>query len=237
MGLFDFGKKDVKLGGSIADQIQLRAKTFDAVLKTKTLPVAMARVVFVIDVSGSMQGEFNNGTVQDTVERLMPLALRFDDNGEMEIYRFSGTCNSCKNVGMGNIKDFVNQNIAKGAQWNGTEYAPIFEAIYSDYVEKNTSILPTFVVVVTDGDCSDKHLAEQAIKQISQFNIFFKFIGIGGAGFSFLEKLDTLSGRKVDNANFFPIDNINRLGDEDLYKGLLEEYDIWQKAAKQAGIL
>lgn len=232
MGLFDGAKgKDVK------DQIALRQKTFDLVLKTKTLAVAMARVVFVVDVSGSMQGLFHSGVVQRTVERLMPLALKFDDNGEMETYRFSGRCENCKNVGMGNIVDFVKKNIEPRAEWNGTEYAPIFEAIYADYVEKNASPIPTFVIVITDGDNSDKSAAVKAIKEISKFNIFWKFVAVGTTSFSFLEQLDTMSGRTVDNANFYQIDDIERESDENLYKGLIEEYDVWQQAAKAKGIL
>lgn len=232
MGLFDGAKgKDVK------DQIALRQKTFDLVLKTKTLAVQMARVVFVVDVSGSMQGLFQAGVVQRTVERLMPLALKFDDNGEMETYRFSGRCENCKNVGMGNIVDFVKKNIERGAEWNGTEYAPIFEAIYADYVEKNASPIPTFVIVITDGDNSDKGQAERAIKEMSKHNVFWKFVAVGRGPFSFLEKLDTMSGRVIDNANFYQIDNIERESDENLYKGLIEEYDVWQQAAKSKGIL
>lgn len=232
MGLFDFGKKQ-----DAVSSIQLRTKTLEAVLKTKNLTVATARVVFVIDVSGSMTGDFQNGTVQSITERLMPLGLKFDDNGEMEVYRFSGKCESCKNVGIGNINGFVDQYVKKGAEWNGTEYAPIFERIFEDYVENNKSVIPTFVIVVTDGDNSDKQETIKAIKEISKYNIFFKFVGVGTASMAFLEKLDDMDGRTVDNANFVRIRDINKISDEDLYKNLLEEYDVWQAAAKSKGIL
>ncbi|MCK9429355.1 MAG: VWA domain-containing protein [Candidatus Omnitrophica bacterium] len=232
MGLFDFGKKT-----EVTDGIKLREKTFEAVLKTKSLAVTQARVAFVIDVSGSMQDEFSNGTVQKTVERMMPLALKFDDNGEMETFRFSGRCESCSNVGLGNIVDFVNKNIVPKAEWNGTEYCPVIAKIFDYYVEQNLSKIPTFVIFVTDGDNSDRSDTTKYMKEISKYNIFFKFIGIGTAGMSYLEQLDTMSGRKIDNANFQRIKDINKTSDEDLYKALLEEYDIWQNAAKQVGIL
>lgn len=232
MGLFNFGKKE-----DVGSTIQLRTKVLETVLKTKQLAVSTARVVFVIDVSGSMMDMFNNGTVQSVTERLMPLGLKFDDNGEMEVYRFSGRCESCKNVGMSNISGFVDKNIKKGAEWNGTEYAPIFERIFEDYVENNKSVIPTFVIVVTDGDNSDKSETIRAIKEISKYNVFFKFVGVGTAGMQFLEKLDDLDGRTVDNANFVRIRDINKASDEELYTLLLEEYDIWQVAAKAKGIL
>lgn len=42
-----------------------------------------------MDYSGSMSNLFRNGSVQETVSRLLPIALRFDDNGELESWLFS----------------------------------------------------------------------------------------------------------------------------------------------------
>ena len=48
-----------------------------------------AKVVVVLDYSGSMSGLYNNGTVQRTINRLVPLGLTFDDNGTIDVYLFS----------------------------------------------------------------------------------------------------------------------------------------------------
>lgn len=51
-----------------------------------------ARVFVVLDRSGSMGHLYRNGAVQDVLTRLLPLALRFDDNGELEVYVFNREC-------------------------------------------------------------------------------------------------------------------------------------------------
>ena len=53
----------------------------------------------------------------------------------------------------------------------------------------------------------------------------------------FRSQLDTLTGRVVDNANFFPIADITTITDEELYGKLLNEFPLWLKEAKAIGIL
>ena len=45
------------------------------------LGATSAKVVVVLDFSGSMSTLYRNGTVQKTINRLVPLGLTFDDNG------------------------------------------------------------------------------------------------------------------------------------------------------------
>ncbi len=47
-----------------------------------------AKVVVVLDYSGSMANLYSNGTVQKTINRLVPLGLTFDDNGSIDVYLF-----------------------------------------------------------------------------------------------------------------------------------------------------
>lgn len=41
----------------------------------------ICRVIVIMDRSGSMNGRFRNGIVQNTLTRVFPLALKFDDDG------------------------------------------------------------------------------------------------------------------------------------------------------------
>ncbi|KJS86179.1 VWA domain-containing protein [Desulfosporosinus sp. BICA1-9] len=54
--------------------------------------------------------------------------------------------------------------------------------------------------------------------------LFWQFVGIGRENYGILEKLDTMESRVVDNANFFAIDDIDRISDEQLYERLLNEF-------------
>ena len=50
-----------------------------------------SRVNLVLDYSGSMEDMYMDGTVQEVVTKILPLALKFDDNGELDCYLFSNS--------------------------------------------------------------------------------------------------------------------------------------------------
>lgn len=69
-----------------------------------------AQVVVAMDYSGSMSGEFHDGTVQRLTEKLFPLALEFDDNGELDFYLFSNGSDKRPPVTMKNYQTYVTNN-------------------------------------------------------------------------------------------------------------------------------
>lgn len=54
------------------------------------------------------------------------------------------------------------------------------------------------------------------MQEASLYPIFWQFMGVGGSNYSILEKLDNMDGRVVDNANFFAIDDFDRVLDDEL---------------------
>ncbi|SIC26393.1 Uncharacterised protein [Mycobacteroides abscessus subsp. abscessus] len=52
-----------------------------------------------------------------------------------------------------------------------------------------------------------------------------------------LEKLDTMEGRYIDNANFYHFKDIEQVSDEELYDHLLDEFPSWIKEAREKGVL
>lgn len=62
-------------------------------------------------------------------------------------------------------------------------------------------------------------------------------MGVGGSNYSILEKLDNMDGRVVDNANFFAIDDFDRVPDDELYERLLNEFPTWLKEARAKKII
>jgi uncharacterized protein YegL len=218
-------------------QVQKHQQALGLVLKQKNLAVTKARVVVVMDTSGSMQSDFNNGTIQAITERLLPMGLEFDDDGEIEYFIFSNDVKEISSVNINNITGFVDNTVIPKIIWGGTNYSPAIRKITKVYGIKNPSKDPTFVIFMTDGDNWDKEEARQALIKASEYNIFWKFVGIGNASMPFLEELDNMQGRKVDNANFVQIKNINKMKDSELYTKLLEEYGEWTAGARFAGIL
>ena len=187
-----------------------------------------ARVVFCIDQSGSMWGRYNNGEVQRTVERLFPVALKFDDDGKMECYSFNTKAKSHPDIDVNNIVGYVDNNIECDG---GTNYSPVMKAV------TKIANVPTYVIFITDGDNQDKNASREFIREISDEPIFWKFIGIGNERFTFLEELDDMSGRVIDNADFVKIEDISKISDDELYKLLMQEFSEWWTEAEKKGII
>ena len=96
---------------------------------------------------------------------------------------------------------------------------------------------PIYVIFITDGETFDKKESEAQLKDASMEPIFWKFVGVGKEKFEFLQKLDDLSGRFIDNADFVQIENIDTLPDGQLYEMLLQEYDSYLSSARRQGLL
>ena len=58
-----------------------------------------------------------------------------------------------------------------------------------------------------------------------------------GTDFAFLEELDELPGRYVDNANFFSVEDPEHVPDDELYELLMAEYPTWLHEAARLGLL
>lgn len=209
---------------------------------------SQAQVVLVTDYSGSMSTLYNNGTVQETVERILPFGLAFDDNGEVDSYLFHNQSLPINPVTLNNLSGYIDRE-TRGKQMGGTNYAPVLEDIYNQFAPKKTGGLfgiggteqpmdfPVYVIFITDGDNFDKKETETIIRKMSEKGFFIQFIGIGNAGFDFLEKLDNMSGRKLDNVNFFNVSNLKTFTDDALYKGLMMEYPEWFKQARNLNLV
>lgn len=187
-----------------------------------------ARVVFCIDKSGSMWGRYDRGEVQRVVERLFPVALKFDDDGKMECCSFNTKAKRHPDIDINNIRGYVNNNIECDG---GTNYSPVMRTV------AKIANVPTYVIFITDGDNQDKNESREFIRKISDKPIFWKFIGIGNERFTFLEELDNMGGRVIDNADFVKIKDISNISDDELYKFLMQEFSEWWTEAEKKGII
>lgn len=93
-----------------------------------------------------------------------------------------------------------------------------------------------YVVFISDGGVSQARKIKKILQQASALPIFWQFVGIGGHNYGVLEKLDTMSGRVVDNCNFFEMAHIQSMPESQLYDLLLQEFPLWLKDAKNKNI-
>ena len=202
---------------------------------TKTTGVDLghhkARVFVVMDRSGSMYELYRNGSVQEALTRFLPLALKFDDNGELEVYVFNGSCTRVPEpMTIHNYENYVENVILRNGlgPTGGTNYAPVIKQTMRDYDDGDPN--PAFGFIITDGDNFDKSETDAIVRKSSKYKTFYEFIGIGNSSFPYLEKLDELNGRTVDNTAFFKVTDFSRLSDDELYDKLLEQYPQWLRA-------
>ncbi len=234
MGIFD----SLNLKKSVPKTISLRKEMVCAEAARQHISVPTARVVFALDHSGSMRSMYRDGTVQGMLERIFPVAMHFDDNAEMEFYWFDNQYRELEAVTTANLGDYVQRVIlSKNEHFGGTCYAPIMEAIFQRYALREPMAIPTFVIFITDGSNSDKTATKAVLTEASKYNLFWKFVGIGNETFPFLERLDDLKGRFIDNANFISIADISSIDDQTLYAHLLTEYGDWLALCRQHGLL
>ena len=195
-----------------------------------SLSGTVSRVAVALDISGSMDTLFRKGVVQETMERLLPIALNFDDDGQMDVWVFNRYSKKMPTINLDNIYGYIEDNNIRAN--GGTSYDVVINDIVKYYVQDNPAAMPDYVIFITDGETFDKDKAEEAMINASKYPIFWQFVGIGDGPFNFLERMDTMKGRYVDNANFLKIKYLENSSDNDLYKGLLQEYPSWLKDEK-----
>ena len=148
----------------LAHKISLRKEMVNEEVKKRNISVNTARVVFVLDHSGSMRTMYKDGTVQELLERIFPIAMHFDDNAEMEFYWFDSVYKELDPVNCSNIDGYVEKVIlSKKDHFGGTNYAPIMTEITNRYVKREPSRIPTFVIFITDGNNADKKASKDIL--------------------------------------------------------------------------
>lgn len=219
-----------------------------------------AKVCLVLDISGSMSTLYRKGLVQQFAERILALGCRFDDDGEIDVFLFGRNVHQGAPMGLSNWSNYIRQVIDKHPLEGDTRYGAAIEAVRRHYFpdsrggERKSALkaeVPVYVMFVTDGSTSDKPLTERQLRWASREPIFWQFMGIGkgrksrskalasfaDSDFPFLEKLDELDGRMIDNADFFAVSSPDEHSDGALYDLLMNEYPQWVKEARQHGMI
>ena len=204
-------------------------------LEKRGLAEARYRVKLVLDISASMTGEFRSGAVNDLVRRALALATRLDDDGQVDVYLFGIQAQRRGKVSLDNVSDFV-PGLKFGFE-GGTNYVPVMKMVRDDS-RAESSADPVLVLFITDGATSNRPAAEREMLDASREPIFWKFMGIeaGRVDFEFLERLDDMPGRVVDNADFFKVKSPIKLPDAELFELLVNELDSWDRDSRKAGL-
>lgn len=218
-----------------------------------------AKVCLCLDISGSMRSLYSSGAVQAFAERILALACRFDDDGEVDVFLFGRDAHHPDPMTLANCRDYIAAIVRRYPLEGDTRYGRAMKSIREFYFGAMkdrggggaAADMPVYVMFVTDGGTSDMAVAERQLKDSSHEPIFWQFMGIGagrkskdkrladyaGSDFPFLEKMDELPDRLLDNANYFSVLHPAEHDDDALYDLLMTEYPDWVRQARQHGLI
>lgn len=216
-------------------------------IQKQNLQGQKGKIGLCLDFSGSMAKDYKNGSMQRLAEKVLALSTHLDDDGNIDLFVFDTEADYLGEISLHDYKGAVDR-LTEGRHKGRTYYAKAIAAVrdhyemvpanrnagfFKSFKKPDTSAvvkseLPVFMVFLTDGSPDDKTDATRMISEISSAPIFWKFLSIGSAPIPYLQKLDDLPNRFMDNADYQYLgENVEALTDEALFEALLVEYRDW----------
>ncbi|MDQ0684936.1 stress response protein SCP2 [Streptomyces achromogenes] len=252
-------KGEERLPVDMRKRLSLRKEQVAVSLSKRGAAGISARVVLVLDASGSMAFLYSRGVVADVVERMAAVVAQLDDDGEMQAWTFASEAARLPDLRLGELPEWLRLHVRGGEMSlfrrgkkprKGMEPGQVDMrsvgiqneeqkaiAQVRSYVRENPAPVPTLVLFFSDGGVYRDAAIERELRAAVEEPIFWQFVGLGRSNYGVLERFDTLPGRRVDNVGFFAVDDIAGVPDQELYDRLLSEFPSWITAAGQAGIL
>ncbi|MFE1441987.1 VWA domain-containing protein [Streptomyces sp. NPDC058739] len=252
-------KGEEQLPVDMRKRLSLRKEQVAVSLRKHGATGVTARVILVLDASGSMSFLYSGGVVTDVVERMAAVAAQLDDDGEMQAWTFASNAARLPDLRLGELPEWLRLHVRVGeiglfrrgkkprrgmepgqvdmraVGIQNEEQKAIAEV--RAYVRENPAPVGTLVLFFSDGGVYRDAAIEKELREAVEEPIFWQFVGLGRSTYGVLERFDTLPGRRVDNVGFFAVDDISTIPDQELYDRLLSEFPSWITAAGRAGIL
>ena len=251
-------KGEERLPVDMRKRLSLRKQQVAVSLSKRDAADVTARVILVLDASGSMTNLYRKGTVAQVVERMAAVAAQLDDDGEMQAWTFASNSARLPDLTIGDLPEWLRLHVRVGQMGLRRSKKAAADLVAGqvdmkavgiqneeqkvladvrDYVRAHPVSAPTLVLFFSDGGVYRNAEIEQQLRAAVDEPIFWQFVGLGRARYGVLERFDTLPGRRVDNVGFFAVDDIDRVPDPELYDRVLSEFPAWLRAARLAGIL
>lgn len=220
-----------------------RAEKAGISLSKRGLDGVRAQAVMILDHSGSMYGDYANGTVQTMVERALGFALQIDVDGTVPVIPFDYGVRPTVEVTVDNYVGVVDREIWKKHEMGSTNLTDALQTLKA--MAKITDA-PIFAIVICDGSPNSKGTATKVVCELAEYPVFLKFLAIKPV--DYLQELDDLPSGKgglfrrggvrlLDNVDAKFIPDPAGMSDLAFADAMTDEWDSWIKAATAAGIL
>ncbi|MET9410133.1 VWA domain-containing protein [Streptomyces sp. NPDC002935] len=252
-------KGEDQLPVDMRKRLSLRKEQVAVSLRKHGAEGVRARVILVLDASGSMSFLYSKGVVADVVERMAAVAAQLDDDGELQAWTFASNPARLPDLAVGDLPEWLERHVRVGeltlfrrskkprkgmlpgqvdmrAVGIQNEEQKVIAEVRT-YVREHPAADPTLVLFFSDGGVYRNKEIEKELREAVDEPIFWQFVGLGRSNYGVLERFDTLPGRRVDNVGFFAVDDISHVPDPELYDRLLSEFPSWMSEARRLGIL
>ncbi|MGQ4382161.1 VWA domain-containing protein [Streptomyces sp. SAS_270] len=251
-------KGEERLPVDMRKRLSLRKEQVAVSLRKHGAAGVTARVLLVLDASGSMSFLYSKGVVVDVVERMAAVSAQLDDDGVMQAWTFASSPARLPDLTLGELPEWLELHVRVGelslfrrkkpkkglmpgqvdmrAVGIQNEEQKVIAEVRT-YVRENPAVDPTLVLFFSDGGVYRNKEIEKELREAVEEPIFWQFVGLGRSNYGVLERFDTLPGRRVDNVGFFAVDDISTVPDPELYDRLLSEFPSWITAARHLGIV
>lgn len=141
-------------------------------------PITMA-VKLAVDKSGSMDDEFRCGWVQDTIDLFLAAAMKFDDDGKMEVGFFNTSFKRTADATAADHGTYIRKHgISAGG---GTNFADAIKSLKGSnkggFFGFGKAPTPVYIAFITDGENGDKREFEAQLDSLE--NTFVQIVAIG----------------------------------------------------------
>jgi len=230
------------------------------VLEKQGIHTIKSQVGIVMDASGSMENLYKQGVVQSALERVLPVGIACDIDGQVDVWGFSNGdpgFAATQPVTAGNFRGYVDREMLSGQLENvyggGTDYAPVIKANLEYYgfiqtieggwfrrgrkvlVEEGHDDLPVIIYFVTDGENYDQRATLKWLQRAEarETQIYYQMIGVGNEDFKFLNE----AAEQFDNVGFLSVRDLDAFTQsDDSYEQLLpRELCLWLTHGHEEG--
>lgn len=188
-----------------------------------------------VDRSGSMFEEFRDGWVDHTIDLFIAAAMKFDDNGSLDMGFFNHNFQKAPSANVNDIGIYTKKHRISAD--GGTSYVPILEnmieieqeglldKIKGLFGSKKQPKRPVYLGMITDGDSTDQIEFEQLLNKLENSGTFIQIIGLGNQ----LNRnyLNRLQGQ-FKNVSFVHLVNPKSVSDDMFYELISnEQFKNW----------
>lgn len=199
--------------------------------KAEIIEVPAMAVKLLVDKSGSMSREFSNGWVQNTIDLFLVAAMKFDDDGVLQIGFFNHEFKETPEVTEADAGTYIRRNsiypdggtaFAAGIKaFKGSSSEVVKTGFFNKLLSRGTvkeKPTPVYIAMITDGENSDSTEFERQLASLD--NTFVQIVGIGsGVNKRYLDGV----AARFKNVSAIYLPNPSSVTPDNFYEALLND--------------